>query len=160
MFEKFPKTLYSFDGRNAVLITDFMRRVAVPRSVKENLSLYELYDIVDGDTPEIVADKVYQSPHLHWIILTLNEIIDPRFDWCLSQENLVAMCQHKYENIYGTHHFEDEVGMVVDSDYPGAYPVSNFEYEDQQNEAKRRIRILSPQFVSEFIKQFENEISK
>lgn len=159
-FSNFGTTLYSFDGRNAILITDFMRRVAIPKSVKENLALYELYDIEDGETPEMVADKFYKSPELHWIVLALNEIIDPRFDWCLSQENLVKVCQSKYANIYGVHHYEDPTGLVVDSNYPGAYPVSNYEYENRRNEDRRHIRVLSSQFVGEFIQQFEKEIAK
>lgn len=159
-FSSFPLTTYSFDGRNAILITDFMRRIAIPKSIKENLALYELYDIGDGETPEMVANKVYHSCDLHWIILTINEIVDPRFDWCLSQENLVAVCQSKYTNIYDIHHYKDETGLVVDSNYPGAYPVSNFEYEDKRNEDRRHIRLLSPVFVNEFIQQFEKEIAK
>lgn len=159
-FDKFPTTIYSFDGKNATLITDFMRRVAIPKAVKENLALYEKYDIQDGDTPEIVADKIYRNPQLHWIILLVNEIIDPRYDWCMSQEDLNTFVASKYGDVYGVHHYEDEYGYTVDSDYLGAYPVSNFEYEDRKNEERRSIRILSPQFVTAFIQQFEKEIAK
>jgi hypothetical protein len=158
-FSMFPKTYYSFDNVSASLITDFMARVSVSESTRSNALLYDPYIIVDGDTPEIVADKVYKNPMLHWIILLTNEIIDPRYDWCLSQEHLVRFCANKYDNPYATHHFEDVDGYNVDSTYPGALPVSNYAYEEQINESKRVIKILNPSLIKEFINEFDTAIS-
>jgi hypothetical protein len=154
-FSNFPTVYYTFDNVSATLTKNFMARVAVSDALKSNVTLYSPYTIIDGETPEIVADKVYGDPLLHWVILLTNEIIDPRYDWCLSQVVLDAMCEAKYENMYATHHYETTDGFVVDSDYPGAVSISNYQYEDQINEAKRTIKILNPNLVSEFVKEFQ-----
>jgi hypothetical protein len=153
-FDQFPSMYYTFDNVSATLVTNFLARVALSDELKSNVTLYSPYTIADGDTPEIVADKVYGDPQLHWVILLTNEIIDPRYDWCLSQYNLDAMCEAKYANMYGTHHYETTDGYIVDSNYPGAVSISNYQYEDRLNEAKRTIKILNPNLVAEFVKEF------
>jgi hypothetical protein len=54
------------------------------------------YQIKDGDTPEIVADKMYGDSELHWIILIFNEITNPYYDWALSQRKLEGYAFNKY----------------------------------------------------------------
>jgi hypothetical protein len=158
-FDQFPKTYYGFDNVTAYLVTNFMARVQMSDQLKSNVMLYSPYTIIDGETPEMVADKVYGDPTLHWVILLTNEIIDPRYDWCLSQEHLYSYCQQVYGSdpaqVYGTHHYVDpNTGLIVDSDFSGAVSVSNYDYEDQLNEKKRVIKILNPSLVNEFIKEF------
>lgn len=154
-FDQFPKFYYTFDNISATLVTNFLARVAISNELKSNVTLYSPYTIIDGDTPEIVADKVFGDTQLHWVILLTNEIIDPRYDWCLSQVHLDAMCEAKYTNMYATHHYETTDGYIVDSNYPGAVSISNYQYEDRRNEAKRTIKILNPNLVAEFVKEFK-----
>lgn len=107
-FQNFPYTYYSLDNTGTVqLVTDITNRVVISDEVKTNLSLYDQYDIKDGETPELVADRFYNNPELHWIILQYNEIIDPRFDWPLSTNNLSRYISGKYDNPNGIHHYED-----------------------------------------------------
>ena len=58
--------------------------------------------------------------------------------------------------------FEPETldGIVVNSNFPGCYSVSNFQYEERLNENKRLIKLLKIEYVSEFKKEFENLLSK
>jgi hypothetical protein len=158
-FSQFPQTYYTFDGVSATLITNFMVRVAISNELKSNVTLYDPYDILDGETPEMVADKWYGDPELYWIVLLTNEIIDPNYDWCLSQEDLQSFVEEKYGSdpaqYMGVHHYVSPDGYIVDSNYPGAASVSNFEYEDQLNESKRTIKILNSTLVNEFINEFQ-----
>ena len=91
------------------------KRIALSKELRNNTSVYDLYDIKDGETPEIVANKVYGDPQLHWVILIANDIIDPRFDWPLSYYNLIQYCIAKYgENqIYHHHHHIDANKFVT-----------------------------------------------
>ena len=57
------------------------------------------YIIQDGDTPEILAYKLYGSSERHWIILLYNDIIDPLFDWPLQQSVLNNFIENKYGSI-------------------------------------------------------------
>ena len=110
-FKSFPYTFYSLDDASTVqVVTNITNRVALSDEVKNNLGLYEEYDIKDGETPELVADKFYNNSELHWLVLHYNEIIDPRFDWPLDTNNLNRQVVAKYTDVNATHHFEDADG--------------------------------------------------
>lgn len=158
-FTKFPYTFYTLDNLATVqLVKNILIRFTLAEDVKNNYSLYDEYDIRDGDTPELVADFFYNDPQLHWIILHTNNIIDPRFEWPLSTNNLVRYCEGKYENIYATHHYENADGYIVNSTYPSATPISNFQYEDRLNETKRRIKILKARYIDALVTEFNSQI--
>jgi len=108
-FEAMPQTLYSLedDRSNVKLVTNITTRVKIDDQVKNQYGLYEEYDVKNGETPEIVAEKFYNNSQLHWIILHYNDIIDPRFDWVMDTNNLVKYVTGKYSNINGIHHYED-----------------------------------------------------
>lgn len=51
-------------------------------------------------------------------------------------------------------YYDEGSVKVVDGDEVSR-PVTNFEYEEQRNEAKRKIYILKPRFLSAFVDDFE-----
>lgn len=162
-FNMFPVMLYTQDdGLSAQAIQDIARRITLSDELKNNNSLFDLYDVQDGETPEIVADKFYKNSQYHWVILLTNDIVDPRYEWPLSQNNLVEYCKTKYgdANLYATHHFVNANGFEVNSTAFGAVPVSNFQYEDDTNEDKRRIKVLSSEVLSELVSNFEGLINR
>lgn len=113
-FQAFPNTFYSLDNRASVqLVRNFLLRTVISDQVKNNYSVYDLYDIRDGETPEILAFQLYGDSNLHWIILQMNEILDPRFEWPLDTYNLKRFAEGKYTNINGVHHYEDLEGNIT-----------------------------------------------
>ena len=105
-FEAMPQTLYSLedDRSNVKLVTNITTRVKIDDQVKNQYGLFEEYDVKNGETPELVAEKFYNNSKLHWVIL---HFIDPRFDWVMDTNNLVKYVTDKYSNISGIHHYED-----------------------------------------------------
>jgi hypothetical protein len=115
-FQKFPQTLYSLDDRKSVqVVTNILQRVIIKDNIKNNLSLFDEYDIIDGETPEIVAHKFYNNAGYHWLVLHMNDIIDPRFDWPLSTRMLNQYIQSKYADVNDIHHYEDTKNNVVNA---------------------------------------------
>lgn len=118
-FKSFPLTMYSLDDLKTVqAIPDITRRVGFVQEYISNNSQYDLYDIKDGETPEIVSDIFYGSPLYHWIILHANDIVDPRFEWPLSQENLKSYAIQKYggpNEIFKTKLYVNTQNFVVDN---------------------------------------------
>ena len=113
-FQNFPYTYYSLDNAaSAQLITNIGLRAKFSDAIKNNYSLFDEYDIKDGETPELIADKFYSNPQLHWIILLFNDILDPRFEWPLTTDHLIKYVEGKYANTTGVHHFEDGSGTYV-----------------------------------------------
>lgn len=96
-FSKFPKIFYSLDNyKTSDYVTHIIRRFSLENILKENTSIYYTYDIRDGDTPEIIASKLYDSPERHWIVLMMNDIIDTQTEWPLDYYTLNKYIDTKY----------------------------------------------------------------
>ena len=96
-FNKFPLVTYDVnkDGTQKLAI-DVLRRIVFRGDMKDQTSLFKEYTVEDGETPEMVAHKFYSSSNLHWIILLMNEIIDPYFQWPMSEASLDDFIAKKY----------------------------------------------------------------
>tara|TARA_Y100000015_G_scaffold43133_1_gene52419 strand:+ start:1163 stop:1672 length:510 start_codon:yes stop_codon:yes gene_type:complete len=166
----FPSIYYSAkgDGKYTVM-KDLMSRVKLISKVKENILGFDYYDVKDGETPEMIAHKYYGDVNLHWIILVTNDIIDYYEDWPMSVQRFEEFVKEKYDNPQGIHHYEItqtsgdttvtiDVGMNT-TDYSGT-PVSNYQYEDKLQEKKRQIRLITPEYVDQFVKEFERKMNE
>jgi hypothetical protein len=96
-------------------MTDFFRRVKADVNSILGSSAYYEYQLTDGETPEIVAHKLYGDSNLHWVILITNETLDPRFEWVQTQAALTAYVKDKYgaDKINAAHHYENSSGDTV-----------------------------------------------
>ena len=96
-FNKFPQVNYSFDnGKTNKVAIDILKRVGFRKFTKDNLDFFVEYNVMDGDTPEMVADKIYGDTGLHWVVLLFNDIINPYYDWPLSNRKLESYIKKKY----------------------------------------------------------------
>lgn len=162
-FNEFPRIIYEygFDSNGNPLntvVADITQNVRLKAEILSNITLFDEYDMKEGETPEIVAEKFYGNAQYHWVIMLANERFDYVKDFPLTHKTLLKYVEDTYGvgNEYDTHHYENEKGFVVDYDYPGAYPVSNLEYEERVNESKRRIKIISNDLLSRIIQQFKD----
>lgn len=143
----------------AILMKDITRNIRFRRDLLANVTVYDEYDIVDGETPEIIAEKIYGNAEYHWIVMLANDRYDYRKDFPLTYVDLQKYIDDKYgEEADSIHHYLDARGYFVDSDFPGAVSVSNRQYEEDLNESKRRIKIISPQLVNTILKNFRDEL--
>lgn len=160
-FEDFPSFLYDFEitlgNRTTYSITDITRNIRFRRDILANITVYDTYDVLDGETPEIVADKIYGDANLHWVIMLANERFDYRSDWVMTYPTLQNYVSRKYGNdhMYDIHHYETTAGLIVSSDYPMAVAITNMEYEDAVNESKRTIKIVAPELLNIVLKNFK-----
>ena len=97
-FNYFPKVYYTPDAamQSLDVLTNLTTRFSFEQKFKDNSSTYYEYNVEDGDTPEIIAAKVYGSSEKHWVILNMNNIVDPFYDWPLSQRNIIKFIDSKY----------------------------------------------------------------
>lgn len=161
-FDKFPTMLYGYKINNKTeykLIKDISQNVRVRKEILSNVTLYDEYDIRDGETPEIIAEKVYGSPLYHWVVMLCNEKFNYVDDFPLAQYELEKHISNKYgAAVYGVHHYINSAGYIVDSTSPGALSVSNYQYETDLNESKRRIKLISPSLLQTILKNFKDII--
>lgn len=160
-FDRFSKFLYDFhiDGKiQYILVKDITQNVRVRKEILENITLYDMYDIRDGETPEIIAEKKYGSPEYHWIIMLVNERYNYVKDFPLSTYDLEKHIVNTYGSTgqYDIHHYIDSKGFIVSSDNPEATSVSNYQYESDENEKKRRIKLISPNLLDTVLKNLKD----
>jgi hypothetical protein len=102
-FNFFPRTPY-YKGVNSSSLdelTNLTARFGFQTELKNNAAAYYSYIIEDGDTPEILASKIYGSPERHWIVLSMNDITDPLYQWPLQPRTLNKFITTKYgSNLY------------------------------------------------------------
>lgn len=99
--DAFPRIVYDpvrSQYSNYDTVTNILFRVGFLKSVLNNTSLYTEYTISDSDTPEILAEKVYNDPNAYWMILYANDIYDPQYDWPLNYRSFLNYMANKYRS--------------------------------------------------------------
>ena len=167
-FDSFPVIPYDSKGDlNFKDVTNLLRRVGMRAKLKTNTLLYDTYDVKEGETPEMIAHKLYGDVKLHWIILLVNDITDRYHQWPMTGGQFLDYINDKYSNVDGIHHYEStqtsgdtkvkiEVFNEVDDDaYTGLTPITNREYEENEQDKRRKIRLVDPSFIEQFVDEFK-----
>ena len=207
-FRYFPTTYYIQNEQQADVVTDVIARFAFEQDLVDNDASYYEYEVKDTDTPEIIADKFYGSPERHWIVLGLNQIVDPQWDWPLQYPTFIKYVDNKYRanadtanGQTGLAYAQSEIYQYfkvvtrTNEQFPSnhiierleidantyANTVANtfsqpsgdgalitiattketrtyYEYEDLENEEKRKIKLLKQEFVQPVEKEFKRVI--
>ena len=181
-FRELPNLLYpSFlsektSSLDFIEVKNVFRRVKVRDDLYKNFVIFEKYEIPEGARPDTVAEDVFGSPRLDWVVLTVAGILNVRNEWPLSNRDLYNYAHDKYgDSLNSVRFFETKEvkdssgrlilpkGKVVDSDFTIPNPtnpsstlnpvvgISNFVYETRLNEEKRNINILRIEYLSEFL---------
>ena len=175
-FSSFPVIPYGSTDGTVKNVTNLLRRVAIRTKVKSNAALYDTYNVKNGETPEIIADKLYEDPELHWVVLLINNVTDRYHDWPMSEQQFNSYLNEKYSDPDGIHHHEisQESGdttqkiEVYDPDlissdtdaYTSATAITNREFEESEQDKKRKIRLLDPVFIDQFVDEFRSLIKE
>lgn len=81
---------------NPIVLTNLVTRASLMEQMRTNPMLFYKYTIQDGDTPEIVAEKYYGDPYRYWLVLHANEIMDPLWQWPLTNAQFADFINTKY----------------------------------------------------------------
>lgn len=172
-FSYFPTTQHDLTNvGQEVTLTNVLRRFVVRSDVRERSDVFYEYDIQSGDRPDTIAEKYYGDADLAWLVLHFNEIDDPIFGWALFDQDFDNYIKGKYGSIpeaqAEVHEYrqilnEAEVKfdgtkvpkrtVVVDqTTYNSLSPtvresISKYDYEVEQNDARRKIKILDKRFL-------------
>ena len=153
-FSKFPKIYYDFDKfgdgqRTLHILTDITLNVRVRKQILETITLYDEYDILEGETPEIIAEKIYGDPQLHWVIVLVNQ----RYDWLNDfPMQLVELNEHVTDvygvgNEYKIHHYVkdnivQEGKAFLRVPYDTLFPTNLFKINDFLLSASAKARVV------------------
>jgi hypothetical protein len=208
-FNYFPQVPYFNDDEKTSVdvVTNLTFKFKFNDAFRENSVVYYDYIVPEGETPEILASKIYNSPERHWIILMVNNIINPSNDWPMNGYSLNKYINLKYstseyadtantsntgiqwaesnvkeyfvkekKTIISTRQSEEKTIIITQQDYANTSPVTSnnytlsdstqielrrtrgtktyYDYEIENNEEKRKIKLLKQEFVPFVEKEF------
>ena len=167
-FANFPLIVYDSVGDgNFKIVTNLLKRVALRTKVRTNTLLYDTYDVKEGETPEMIADKLYDDPELHWVVLFVNNITDRYHQWPMNFGQFNTFIADKYSNVDAVHHYEvsqtsgdTSIKIDIGTDTTGyseadLTTVTNREFEEERQDKLRQIRLLDRAYIEQFVEEFE-----
>ena len=181
-FRPFDKVRYSLKkNNNPLLLTNITQRFKVRDALKQITAIYYDYVVQDHDRPDLVAFKYYEDETLDWLLFLINDIVDPYYDWPMDQRTFNNYMKSLYGSVDSakstvfeyrkilndTSHLIDGTvipkrTVVVDTNtFNSLAPavretIYAYNYYDELNDAKRRIRILDKDYVGVVIREVEN----
>lgn len=170
-FKNFPTIIYDSEGIGEFKdVKNLLRRVGLRATTRGDVLLFDTYDVKNGETPESIAHKLYGDTELHWVILMINNVVDRYHGWPMSEAQFLQFVNDKYDNVNAIHHYEIEqqsgkttkkIDIGTDNtDYPTATAITNLEFEQEEQDSKRKIRLLDPAFVERFTDEFKTLINE
>lgn len=179
MFEKYPKIPYPLDGKYYT-VTDITTRLKLVMSQNEIVKLTDIYVVNDGETPELISNKIYGTPFYHWTIFFINNIFDYVNDWVKTDDQLFAYCADTYgeTGMFDPRYKVNDYGFVFQNGDPRLTAfnentndaiintgsslsiINNYQYEQLLNERKRNIRVIRPEYISTFISTFNKKLGE
>ena len=101
-FRNIPKVKYDINGAepNKFLnVTNIMKRISFKPSTIEDITDYYPYRVKDGERPDILSFQKYGTVAYAYLILLINDIYDPSFDWPLSSQQFEKYLTNKYGSV-------------------------------------------------------------
>ena len=182
---RYGRTL-NFDGQRLIDIGVSVDALNLQDLYSEGI--YHTYVIEDGERPDTLALKLYDSQEYDWIVLLINDIHDIRNEWPLSDVEFNAFLKEKYaggaalDNVYYyTDKYDNiftditlnnnqqivKIGDEEDAaairkiiDDRGLKAVTYREHENNVNHAKRMIQVLDPQYMPAFVLHVNNLLAQ
>lgn len=93
-FNKFP--LINYNGHMAV---NLLTRAQLSDQTRAQRSIFYPYTIRDYDRADNLSENYYDSPEYTWLIWMTNDMIDPYYDYPLSDDDFDAYVTDKYGSI-------------------------------------------------------------
>ena len=152
-FEQYP--LMEYDG---LQMRNILRKVVIRDIVKEDALAFLPYTVSDVDKPWTLAYDYYGSVDRMWLVLLSNNIIDPVYDWYMDTRSFESFMKKKYGSIETAQstilHYKDSDGNLYSKDTAtinstGLTAVYAYDYEDEQNEAKRNVMLLERAYAKQ-----------
>jgi hypothetical protein len=175
-FSLFPTIFYDAVGNSdPKIVTHLLKRVALHSKASESVALFDTYDVRNGETPEMIAHKYYDDAEYHWVILLVNNITDRYHQWPMNTRQFLAHLAERYDNVDAVHHYEINqvsgdtsvkinIGITnigIDGNtIADATLITNREYEEEKQDVLRKIRLLDPEYLEQFVEEFERLVSE
>jgi len=123
-----------------VLAKNLFRRVKLRTDLKNIFTVFDKYQIQEDKRPDQVAEELYGSANLDWVVLITAGITHIRDQWPLSNKDIYDFAYNVYESdLDSTHHYETKevkdssgklilpAGQIVDYNFKSPRPKTKFD---------------------------------
>ncbi len=177
-FRNIPKVNYDIFGaepNNYRSVTNIMKKIKFKPKVLEDISDYYPYYVKEGERPDIVSHQKYGTVAYAYLIMLINDIYDPLFDWPLDSQQFEKYLTNKYGSVSaamgetkyyyqiiraevartGTSERVPEVKFIVDETTYDALDAGDrttktaYEWEDELNDDKRDIKLIQASLIQD-----------
>lgn len=128
-FRYFPTISYKIDNHET-LITDISVAFLQKRLFLDKAYKFRKYTILEGERPEEVSYKLYGSVRYHWVLLVLNNIVDPMTEWFMSTDLLMEYTEAKYPEI-----------PLDTTNKSGMFGVNHYRYYYDEKDSNKYLRL-------------------
>lgn len=91
---------YPFTSSDFIVAKNFFRRFQLNPDVFDFALLYDQTTVEDGERLDQVAYRMHGKAEYDWIIVLVNNLIDPQFNWPMSDNVLRKYAEEKYDDPY------------------------------------------------------------
>lgn len=95
MYDKLPTVRY-ITPQGFKPMTDITVRIKIDQIVAEEGAFPIKVTVPETDRPDIFSHKLYNDSSLHWVLLNLNDIVNPFYGWVLSSSSFDNYVAEKY----------------------------------------------------------------
>ena len=78
------------------LATNLLNAVLPSRLKIDSSYVYKRYMILDGETPESIAEEHYNDANLHWTLYVVNAMVNPYMEWPMNSNVFDQFITVKY----------------------------------------------------------------
>lgn len=93
-FARFPRVTY-----NDTVCVNITKNVTLANNVRAESIVFHPYEIKEGLRADVVSYAYYKDSYLEWLIYLTNGIIDPYYDWYLTEEDFNQFLIKKYGSV-------------------------------------------------------------
>lgn len=165
-----PRRFYTIDGVER-LVTNLTANVNISSETQRSVSLFLDYTVKPRETARTICSRLYEDPDLYWTIYLVNGITNsieewPRLDfdaWKRQRYTEAELSEVKtysdvdrnsvdllgIRSLYG---FDDTT--PTDAEIVNTFnlkPVTLDDMLDMEEEKKRRIRLIDPDYIDDFV---------
>ncbi|MBB00704.1 MAG: hypothetical protein CMN34_07220 [Saprospirales bacterium] len=100
-------------------VKNFFRRVKLREDLQNIMTVFDKYEIPIGHRPDNVAEDLYGSAELDWVVITCSGIINIRDEWPLDSSEIYTYAENKYGlnlndlRYYETKEIRDSEGHLI-----------------------------------------------
>lgn len=165
-FSLLPNIKYkSNNSKEYITVKNIFTSYQINQDLARNENIFTKYIMKPNTTIQDIAREYYGDPFYDWIIILINNIVNPTFTIPLDYDQIILKIKKDRNDPFDTIYCIDENGIKYYGDCKNnkevSYtPVTYLEHENKINEENSTLYLLKKRYFRSFIDDFRKEMAK